>query len=452
MSLYGDLPQAKGDDGAAGQKKGWSAAASKLQPSLRKPAGGFAPTALLRAGGAGGRGPGPAGRSLPAPGRGRGSSSSSSAAAAADGAGPGCSSVSTSGQPAPSSAAGGPIVVSALGFFSTHGEPIADEYDPARPNDYEDVLKGRERARRAAEDEAERVKRQREAEVAAQQAQQEIERRKREQAEAAAAVLAMSRPGGAEGRGSPGPPRVKDEPGAGGSGGDADERERRLKLSGDEAFAARARLSRRGPDAGPGPGGGGGTHSSSGGGGGGGEGPKGLGLAQKLLEKMGWREGEGLGRNRQGIATPLVAQKRGDHAAIIVSAPERPRPDGEAPPEKRPRPGASLSGRPTRVLVLRNMVGPGQVDEDLEEEVGNELSKYGQVVDVKIFEVLSPGFEAAEAVRIFVQFDRSEAAVKAAIDLQGRFFGGKEVRVAFFPEDRFDAQDLAPKAGEFDRH
>lgn len=37
--------------------------------------------------------------------------------------------------------------------------------------------------------------------------------------------------------------------------------------------------------------------------------------------------------------------------------------------EKRPRTGAVLGGRPSRVLVLRNMVGPGQVDEDLEEEV-----------------------------------------------------------------------------------
>lgn len=27
-----------------------------------------------------------------------------------------------------------------------------------------------------------------------------------------------------------------------------------------------------------------------------------------MLEKMGWKEGEGLGRNRQGMATPLVMQ------------------------------------------------------------------------------------------------------------------------------------------------
>jgi splicing factor 45 len=39
-----------------------------------------------------------------------------------------------------------------------------------------------------------------------------------------------------------------------------------------------------------------------------------MGLAQKLLEKMGWREGQGLGRNKQGMSTPLVAQKTAAHA------------------------------------------------------------------------------------------------------------------------------------------
>ena len=31
-------------------------------------------------------------------------------------------------------------------------------------------------------------------------------------------------------------------------------------------------------------------------------------VLQKLMEKMGWKEGEGLGRNRQGMATPLMMQ------------------------------------------------------------------------------------------------------------------------------------------------
>jgi splicing factor 45 len=34
--------------------------------------------------------------------------------------------------------------------------------------------------------------------------------------------------------------------------------------------------------------------------------------------------------------------------------------------------------------------------------------------------------------------------------MQGRFFAGRQVRAAFFPEERFTATDLAPKPGEFD--
>lgn len=40
-----------------------------------------------------------------------------------------------------------------------------------------------------------------------------------------------------------------------------------------------------------------------------------------------------------------------------------------ANPEKRQRTGVAIKGAPTRVVLLRNMVGPGDVDDDLEDEV-----------------------------------------------------------------------------------
>lgn len=49
--------------------------------------------------------------------------------------------------------------------------------------------------------------------------------------------------------------------------------------------------------------------------------------------------------------------------------------NADQPADKRPRlQGAAFNGPPTRVLVLRNMVGPGEVDEDLEEEVSSSSS------------------------------------------------------------------------------
>ena len=57
------------------------------------------------------------------------------------------------------------------------------------------------------------------------------------------------------------------------------------------------------------------------------------------------------------------------------------------------------------------MVGPGEVDSDLEPEVREECqTKYGDVNKVVIFEV--PTTDDEEAVRIFVEFKRMEAAIK----------------------------------------
>ena len=79
---------------------------------------------------------------------------------------------------------------------------------------------------------------------------------------------------------------------------------------------------------------------------------KGMNLAKSLLQKMGWKEGDGLGRNRQGISAPLVAQKTDRRAGVIVQGEpsnQPPRPgDGAPAAEKKPR---VVRGRP----VIRPM-------------------------------------------------------------------------------------------------
>lgn len=87
------------------------------------------------------------------------------------------------------------------------------------------------------------------------------------------------------------------------------------------------------------------------------------------------------------------------------------------------------------------MVGPGEVDDDLEPEVKDECNtKYGEVGSVIIHEV--PDREAEEAVRIFVEFKRIESAIKAVVDLNGRFFGGRQVKASFYDTDKFDNLQL----------
>ena len=65
-----------------------------------------------------------------------------------------------------------------------------------------------------------------------------------------------------------------------------------------------------------------------------------------------------------------------------------------------------------------------------------------------IHEVKGVGVVPEEAVRIFVQFSKLQAAMKAHIDLDGRFFGGRTVWVAFFVESDFEKGSLAPNDRE----
>lgn len=93
-------------------------------------------------------------------------------------------------------------------------------------------------------------------------------------------------------------------------------------------------------------------------------------------------------------------------------------------------------------------VGPGEVDDDLEGEVAEECTKFGTVTRVLIFEITEANFPHEEAVRIFVQFERTEQATKALIELEGRFFGGRVVNACFYDEERFGNNELAPMPGE----
>jgi len=175
---------------------------------------------------------------------------------------------------------------------------VVEEYDPARPNDYEDYR--REKKRKAME--AERLR--------------EIERRRQEEEEE----------------------RER-------------EREKDVNISGEEAWRRRAAMS------------GGVLRSSSPPRNGDGfsigtSGTVGLGVgaggkmiaAQRMMARMGWKEGQGLGKQEQGkhemaMMTPLMAKKTDRRAGVIVNA-----------SEKKVK-SVNFNGTPpTRVLLLRQQL------------------------------------------------------------------------------------------------
>lgn len=107
--------------------------------------------------------------------------------------------------------------------------------------------------------------------------------------------------------------------------------------------------------------------------------------------------------------------------------------------EETPKPSITdLMKNPSKVVLCKNMVGPGEVDDDLEPEIKEECNgKYGDVISVIVLE-LPNAPSPEETVRIFIEFKKVASAIKAVIDLNGRFFGGREVKAQFFDQDKYE--------------
>lgn len=151
-------------------------------------------------------------------------------------------------------------------------------------------------------------------------------------------------------------------------------------------------------------------------------------VAAKIMAKYGFKDGQGLGKQEQGISMALQVEKTSKRGGRIIHEKEigvtqstDPQP---APASSAEQSITEMMKAPSQVIMLRNMVGPGEVDDELEPEVKEECNrKYGEVITVHIVEM--PNVSPEETVRIFVEFTRIESAIKALVDLNGRFFGGE---------------------------
>lgn len=95
-----------------------------------------------------------------------------------------------------------------------------------------------------------------------------------------------------------------------------------------------------------------------------------------------------------------------------------------------------------RVLMLLNMVTPEELMdpqeyEEIQEDVHEECSKYGQVLELKIPRPQPPK-ENKGVGKIFVKYDTPDSAQKALRALAGRKFADRTVVVTFFGEEYFD--------------
>ncbi|XP_077450557.1 splicing factor 45 isoform X1 [Stigmatopora argus] len=176
-------------------------------------------------------------------------------------------------------------------------------------------------------------------------------------------------------------------------------------------------------------------------------------VAHKIMQKYGFKEGQGLGKHEQGLSTALSVEKTSKRGGKIIIGDVLEKLAGALLPVAPETPGGAADGKksdanplteilkaPTKVVLLRNMVGRGEVDEDLEGETKEECEKYGKVIKCVIFEIAEVHDE--EAVRIFLEFERVESAIKAVVDLNGRYFGGRVVKACFYNQDKFRVFNL----------
>jgi len=91
------------------------------------------------------------------------------------------------------------------------------------------------------------------------------------------------------------------------------------------------------------------------------------------------------------------------------------------------------AGEESKCIVLRDMVGVGEVDAELKGEVKEECVKFGVVHRVEIYED-----KEKNQVNIFVLFDTVADAIKARESLDKRYFGGRVVQAEFFPTSKFE--------------
>ncbi|KAM7301470.1 splicing factor 45 [Ixodes scapularis] len=170
-------------------------------------------------------------------------------------------------------------------------------------------------------------------------------------------------------------------------------------------------------------------------------------VAQRIMARYGYKAGQGLGKLEQGMSQALLVEKTSKRGGKIIhekDIPKQAEPASLSPQPSQQQTAESITDmmrNPSKVVLLKNMVGPGEVDEDLEPETKEECSKYGEVVRCLIFEI--PGVSDDEAVRIFIEFKRLESAIKAVVDTNGRYFGGRVVKASFYDHDKFKRLELA---------
>merc|ERR1711994_811070 len=104
----------------------------------------------------------------------------------------------------------------------------------------------------------------------------------------------------------------------------------------------------------------------------------GIDKAAKMMQKFGWKRGDGLGRTKQGLKGCLVPVGGYNQLMSVQD--------------------------PTNILLLQNMASKGHVDPHLKVETVEECRQFGPVLECVVHETSRKSVNPEQEVSVFVKF------------------------------------------------
>ncbi|KAI6363072.1 hypothetical protein MCOR25_006016 [Pyricularia grisea] len=161
------------------------------------------------------------------------------------------------------------------------------------------------------------------------------------------------------------------------------------------------------------------------------------GFAARMMEKMGWEKGKGLGAEETGITSGLSVKvekrkKRPDAEGGGFAAPGN---MARVVGGKRGVQDVGKFGSMSEVVALGGMLEgmedvAGEVAEGLAQEIGEECGeKYGRVERLYI---------DVDTRQVFIKFTDQVSALRAVNALDGRIFNGNEIKPKFYDSEKFE--------------
>jgi splicing factor 45 len=130
--------------------------------------------------------------------------------------------------------------------------------------------------------------------------------------------------------------------------------------------------------------------------------PEGSAVSERIMYKMGYEEGRGLGKSQQGITSAIEVRKVGVNQGIFIG-------DTFSAREQDQKPAANISTRvvaPSCVVVISNLLVKEEVYAGIEDSLRLEYVKYGQIRECFVLVSNDLSTAAEEQVRIFIEYHK----------------------------------------------